>query len=95
MRGKTIFTGRELYLCVGRASFFKADEGHTGKLEVVEALHKKISGRLGLTYASHPYLSSLPDGEETDWLAVMMREASISTMFLLAGLSQAVSVAER
>ena len=34
-------------------------------------------------------------GEEIDWLAVMMREASISMMLLLAGLSHAVSVAER
>ena len=33
--------------------------------------------------------------EETDWLDVMTREASISTMLLLVGLSQAVSVAER
>jgi hypothetical protein len=62
---------------------------------MVRSLHKKISGWLGLTYASHPHLSSLPDGEETDCLAVMMREASISTMLFLAGLSQAVSVVER
>ena len=37
---------------------------------------------------AHPNLSSLPDGEETDRLAVTIREAYISKILLLAGLSQ-------
>ena len=63
-------------------------------LELVEAFHKKTRSAKSNVRLT-PHLNSLPDGEETDWLAVMMREASISTMLLLAGLSQAVSVAER